>query len=353
MTPAKRALLATTVVWGAFPLVNAAADGQKSPLMFMVAWCLGGTIGCLWYCFSGDSKRVRLDEIRHFVIPSRKSFFSDLSRSRVKWNWQVYLGMSRSFGVGFFSWSTIFLPSAIAAVLVESWPIFYVVLLGVLFRETGQHAVGLKTLGMFALVFVGVVLVVLSGSHADNDMGITAWDVLIGSVLLFATIGCIIQEAGFIKWAGKWQDHRGADLATPPDKLESRLTHLTLFCQTCSMAVGGVIAAIALPFTSARIGLAEFLLACGCGAAVELVGNVASIKGTLRAAQQPNLQAIRYITPVFAIAYLWAASYTEDVTLGYLLTGLAIIIAGNVLASWAQPEVKQETEETVVHETAE
>ena len=356
-------LLVTSAIWGVIPLSSALADGGEAPFVFLTAWSLGATTAVLAYLLLYHRQLLRWAEFRHFV-PRRGAFFKNLEDGHSpSWNWQVVLAQFSAMGLAFYAWSTAFMPEAIAAILVESWPIFFIFLMQVLFKGERIFQLTPAVAALFLFIFLGVILVVRAGSSdSDAESAFSGWDMVVGILLLVVSISFIVQTASHIKWtevAYKWQQTRvggGSGMAvgggvvavaaaaavgatadaSPIDARRGERTKLGFFmlARLVSAAIGVVMGLIWQNFSDGSLSFKEQAIGFGTGAFVISLGNITTAVGTLRSKSNSELQAIRYTTPVFGIFFLWLFSYVTDVRTDFLVFGLLAIVVGNALITF-------------------
>ena len=349
-------LLLTSAIWGVIPLATALADGDEAPFMYLMVWSMGATTAVLAYLLLYHRRLLTWAEFRHFV-PRRGAFLKNLTTTdSPSWNWQVVLAQFSAVGLAFFAWSTAFMPQAIAAILVESWPIFFIFLLQVLFKGERIFKLTPAVAALFLFIFLGVILVVRSGSSdGDAESSFTGWDMVVGILLLLVSISFIAQTASHIKWtevAYKWQQGRlgggtgggagagaagvAAVAANPVDTRHGECTKVGFFmlARLVSASIGIVMGLVCQNFSAGSLSFKEQAIGFAAGAFVISWGNITTAVGTLRSKSNSELQSIRYTTPVFGIFFLWLFSYVSDVRTDFLVFGLVAIVVGNALITF-------------------
>ena len=336
-------LLTTSLVFGLIPVVVAIADGGDAPFVFMTAWGLGGAFSSLSYVGLFHRDLLGLGQIRKF-LPRRETFFKGISSDGSDfpcWNWQVVSSLPRSLTIAFFAWSTAFIPEVVAAVLYESWPIFFVLLLQLLFpEEEGKYEINFRTIVLFGFIFLGVFLVVFSIQANDaTELAVSGADVAVGLVLLFVAISFTVQEAVFVKWGDTAQEWNGKQGTVYQAKVsESNKVGYAIFVRGVSLTVGCLIGFAFSGFSLQSVSLWGFCGIAVFGAAVEGAGSVANMIGTIRSAENLRIQAIRYLTPVFGVIFLILASQSEGVRADLSTLGICAIVVGNVLVNFPSEE---------------
>ena len=349
-----RHLLASSAIWGLFPLVSALGNGGESPFMFMAAWGLGGAVSSLIYvAYWSNKNEISWKYVFENFMPSKKEFFSKLGMPdngsspgiTQRWNWLIIASIPRALTLAFFAWSTVFLPEAVSAILYALWTLFYSLLLQRLFqeKEEGQFKSNLRTIGLFIFIFIGAGLVILSPLSFEKFVSSSVYDTLIGIFLIALSIGFIVQGAFVFKWADiatcKWSLDNSIMIAnvTSAEKekqLNMMKTGFFLFESIFSMMAGSILGIILASSAGNFMRYQDFLLIMGFGAVIELFGTLTNASGTFLCAKNLAMQAIRYTTPVFSVLYLLVASQVGSMRGDIFVMGLAAIVVGNILVNF-------------------
>ena len=266
----------------------------------------------------------------------------DLSEDNIRWNWKVICTLPRSLRIAFLAWSLAFVPEPVAAVLFDSWPAFYIVILHSMFSsgnvEDRDNKFNLNHRNVLLLFFIfcGMVFVVLSSSQQEGTSFIFDGRSLIGIALLIIAIGFIIQKSIFVKWADvmvKAEQSKSADGGIPNEKInyDNNETGYAMLIWGISLIVGSCLGFSLSIFSDGSLETNGFIIALLGGAIIEFLGVFFDISGTVRSKANPNLQAILYLTPVFSVLILWVFSHVTEVRGDLLTLGICATVVGNVL----------------------
>lgn len=335
-------MLIASITWATIPMISVLADGDNDPFMLQAAYSLGGLISRSLYLLFFHITILKWSIIKTF-LPSKKTFFTSLSNAKhgntPNWNWQIIVTLP-NLGIGLYAWATIYIPEVVAAVLLESWPILSLFLLMKLFPEKQKFVFNLKNTFLISAVFTGVAAVIFSGNaEIGQDLWSIDYDTAIGVSLIAVQI-CLI---GFGAYRFKWasiashaeiqQDVQvSAIVEKQPDamKAKSETGYLILSTVVGSIASGLLGLGFSV-FSSGSLGWNNFWVAFAGGMTVTLIGTLADAYGILRSKNNVSVQSIRFLTPVFAVGFLWAISHLDNVKTGLFSLGLATIVAGNFL----------------------
>ena len=117
---AAKLMLGAVLLFSFVPLFIAGGKGDESPFFFNALWCVGVTVGCLMFLIW----RYRTIVLDHSVI-------SKTARHAISVQMLWAIGNGLNFTL--FTLSTQFIDISIAAVLLETWPIIFIVAMSTLF----------------------------------------------------------------------------------------------------------------------------------------------------------------------------------------------------------------------------
>lgn len=333
-------LLITCVAYGLIPVVVSYVDGGSAPFTFMAAWGLGGAFSCLSYVlifYRGVFRKI----ICNFagVLPSKTPEYNGFPR----WNWSVILALPRSLTVAFFAWSTVFLPEIVSAILYESWPIVFVFLLHISFKDRSKLEFRFSIKSIFLIIFVlaGAVLIVLSISQENMvESNYPTPGVMLGVFLLALAIYFSVQTVYFFKYSEVVKKWTGKQLSAEMESREIKdgEGHFMLL-RGISQAIGSIVGCILCiiglttgSFNTGSFGMQNFFFVVICGALIEVFGSITNAKGTLKMISIPNSQTFRCLTPIFGVLFLLIfTSAVENVDFNLVLFGYFAIYLGSML----------------------
>ena len=304
-------MLASALGYSLIPLSTALSGGENSPFFFNAAMNAGLCIGLALFLFR--DKRARNARFLKTAVRRARSF-------------RFVPVVANGFGYAAFALSARFVNVSVAATLYELSPAFVMLLTARLFRGRKRFRKLTKTtLGLTAVSFAGAGLAVASQNRGGTLAGGLPRIALGAGLGTLSAVLASFSAAGF-----KW----GADLSSELRGGERDAGMETLCATFASFAS----AFVALPLSAiAGAVLGETpsreVLAVGFAAGV-FANAVPTVLYRLSSALTENLgvYAINYLTPVFALGWLFALSLVEA-DIGLLATGAALIVFSNLLVS--------------------
>ena len=305
-----RFMLVATLGFSVVPVL-VALGGSESPFWFFVGW----RISALSVCAAIP------------LIFWRAALFSAATRSLV---WRslftppMLLWILNYFDTSLFALSVRFANVAVNAVLYETWPIVFVLLVGRLFKsESRWQKITVRRFALFLASFVGAVLVITSQPVGeDNDCSVLSVAVGVSLALAAASLTCL-NAFGF-RWTADF-------VALLSARIEERRS-LEMFSTVLGLAV---INAVSLP-ANAAIAIASgevlALTPIMLGAMGGLLVGAASVIfwrwGNL-ISDRLELNAVIYLTPALSLIWLFALGLVGEIRVGLLLAGVLAIVAAN------------------------
>ena len=318
-------MLAAVVGFSFIPLVIDIGGGAQSPFLFNTAWRLGVVAGCL--CFLGIGHWSLLFDRQIAALSWRRIF-----------SWTMLFAVFGNFQFAIFTWSTRFIDIALAAVLLETWPIFLILLTGWLFKVDNRFRRPDYTVYILvAMGFVGFVFAVASQSTSL----MTLWSVNNLSILTVA-IGAVL--AVFAAWAGaleaafnfRWGSSLSQELVIL-GRLEKVNPRVDLFSVVFAFAIASTIStpihAAAGLLTGESITLGVFMTAVGIGGFVQAMSSI-SYRASILRTDNLGINAMGYAIPILSLFWLALFSLVNVDRVDYLIIGAAAIIIANLLINF-------------------
>ena len=322
-------MMLTVAGFSMIPLVVAWGGGAENPLLFNSGWRLGVVIGCL------------------FFLPICNG---SLLRNRIAWqliwqrtfSWAMLFVIIGSFQFALFTYSTRFIDIAIAAVLLETWPIFLIILTGQLFKSEHRfRATSVTTFILVALGFGGFILVIASQTADPRELlRLESASVFaLGIFLAMVAAGVSVMEAAF---NFRWGVSLSRELFVAA-RLEKEGSSLELFCVIIAFTIASI---VSTPIHAAA-GLLSGESITGESLAIAIVGGgivqaVASIlyRAAILNTNNLGINALGYTVPIFSLLWLAIFSHIRVARPDYLVIGAAAIITANVLI-YFEPKIQQ------------
>ena len=307
-------MLGYVVLQSFLPLV-VAFGGESGPFLFNAAWRAGELLGFPLLTLAFFRKRIF----------SRAAWKAVCRRSLC---FAMFLWIAGSFALALYAWATKYIDVAVAAALFETWPVFLVVLTGRLFRQEARYRKAtLKTAFVFGFAVLGTTLVIASqaGGFGAFVSSRSEWsDLLTGVALTMGAVGLVALSAYGFRWAADVASELSATFSgASRSRLElfGAVAGLMVvdLVSTPLIALAGVARGEELPSGALVWGIAGgLLIGCG-GATLWRMANMVS--------DNLAINALSYAAPALALAWLFAFSLVGDVSVEYLVIGVAAIIA--------------------------
>lgn len=334
--PAAFLLLATSVAWAATPLLVSLLDGQRNPVGYTLGYELSSVAAVFFYGRRQDPLFCSPARLKRY-LPKRATFWRNISEMG-DWypddvplvSWQTALSLLTPLTLLCYTYSVRLIPSVVAAVLLESWPMLFFVLHRKMIPQHQQ--MNAAAVPLFVLILCGAAGVIFSPTQTGDSQtlgGLLGWETVAGSAMMAAAT--VLLAVGAFRLAV-------ADLVAGTDKKKAVvLLEYNFVTQIVGMALIAVLIP-ALGTPDMQLAALVFL----AGLPVLMLGNATNAHATARMAQHPKLIALRYTTPAFSVLLLWAVGDYAGVNTLTLLLGMALIVVGNAMLNITD---RQQTEQ--------
>lgn len=331
-------LVIATFGYSLIPLAVAISNAGNNPLGFAAIVGIGMSLMLTYYCYRSPtlSKYFNTNELKQIyrLVRGKGRIISGSNISSVRefWDNQSFLFMLiGKFGtVFFYPWASRFIDVAVAAVLLETWIIFYVLL-----RRTDRpkmsETVNQGTVGQVFLLlvwaFFGIVFIFFSENNGFINIEYNGTITIIGTLLaLFAAISTAISFERSIKFGEKWTK----------DKEKK------VFYSIMSVAVADfiitilslLIIIILTVFTNTTISNyfqltnIEFLVVF---AIIIYPMSIIYFRKGNHEDVSPEINAIAYFAPLLALLWLWWFSDIRIARPDMFVVGTIVILATNII----------------------
>lgn len=304
------------------PLAFDVVVGTNNPILFGSGLSAGRAIGSalflLAFCYP-------------LVVDST---FIALVRSQIRRGITVVVVLSL-FEHVLFAWATTFVDTAVAAIIRESWPILFMLIMARLYRDAEGNRpryvrVTLETLIPFVFAFAGVAFVIRSTANQPVVGGQEGDYMWVWGIALAIMAALLSSLGAFIfRWGSDLQ--RAIPSTSRYDKTPIQLE---LFCVMLAFGLGsGFVAIISAPFgilVGDGITFGGLGVAVGIGCLLIVPGNIFFRFANLRT-DDLGVNALVYLNPVLALIWLALFSDINVARLDYLLIGAAAIVAMNLV----------------------
>ena len=312
------------------PLLLITLSGVDYPFIFNAVYRFGAVCGALLFllCFYRD---MLLDGLIVRLVWSRMRKMT------------ILLVILPYFSYTAFAWSAAFVDVSLTTVILEFWPVLYIVLTGRMFREEHRfRPLSLSQILLVILGFTGFVFVVLSQSDGAGWFGAFSWRHMLG-VGLAVLASLIASSSSYnVRWAVDLRTSLALESSMSPSSGPATY-RLELFCLMAAFVIGSAVSSLVNLIVGLSVGEVgsgfgmslSHVLAIGIvgGALLDSFGTVFQRTAVLRT-NNLGVNAIAYSTPVLALAWLWSFRGVGVDQPGYLIIGAAAIIVANLLINF-------------------
>ena len=334
-------MMVAVVAYSAFPVLFSLGSAGESPFLFTGIYqgSTGVALGAVMLLFKRRllPNPAVIEDIRsHF---DWKSLFKP---ARVEGNWtyhktRLMLASTAGYcGFVLFALGLAFVDVSVAAILYETWPLFWILVMSFLFydkrKKQGQQRYGTITASVIFgfLAFAGVALVILS--HNDNPQPVLAIGsdftnikTLVGVIFVLLAAICVAAIAG----ASKIGEVLAKEHSIAKDRNVEEVVFVIFVNCICLVIASGVLCVIGL-VRSETISSHQLLYATLIGLFVNSIGIVA-LRVANKKTKNLGVNALAYATPLVTLLWLWMLSILDVMHLDYLIIGAMGIVAANVL----------------------
>ena len=332
-----------TVAWSLLPLIVDKSGGSQNPFIFNSLYTLFASVGIAVYLVIWHRSELGDSDVWAAIRDSTRERGSSAPQAscsggvavRVRATWDRHVFSWAAIGrlsVLFLAWSASHIEVAVAAILYETWVIWFIVLRNFSSPERAKR-LSFQAWVLVLFGFFGLALVNLAqGSGTGRLVGFGAVLALAGGLLAAVNVERSLKWGEIVR--AVYARRAGQDDGHGPQSLELAFTMLcvlvlNLFSSVITLAFG-----LADQINGRRdllwLDRTQFAwLAVGgalVGSAALLLFRKANIHST-----QPEINAISYAAPALSVVALWAFSDIALERYDYFIVGLIILIAANVL----------------------
>ncbi len=320
-------MLLSVLGYSLIPLVIELGAGNSNPFHINIGFRVG----------------VVLTSVSYLLLRHRNLFLNRHAIRLVpRWllKWSTILLVLPSLDYAFFAWSLRYVDSIVTVLFYELWALWFILIMARLFRTTTDTPISrysethYATWVLGAYILVGFVFVTY-GSVGTLPQVINSQ--LFAGLLLATLAGLVGGISGYgFRWASDVRSQLPSHIAPPGGERDSAELALTVFVQFVSAALSiplSVLLSWPLGIASGEgsdsLAVVPLLISVGGGIIVALSGlcwKFANLKTI-----ELDINLMYYLTPVFAIAWLWWQSDIQIARLDFVAIGATAILSGNLL----------------------
>ena len=305
-------LLSTT------PVLLDLGDAWKSPFLvagmsqFITGLALGAAV-----CYK------RKDVVSNPVV-------IDAIKSKCKSGSMLMATLGQS-GFAMFALGLVFLNISIAAILYETWPLFFILAMSRLNKDSKRYDAVLKSTLFFVFLAIGgIALVIMSQSDAVNPLQQTGSNLTDPRTLIGVFFVMLSALAGACR---AFELKIGQTLAAEQKISENRNLDELVF----SVAIGAICHLIAGTFlcligviAGESVSMHQLVYVVALGLGVHPIGNIAIRMANLKT-KDLGINALSYTAPLFTLIWLWMISRFNVPHPDFLIIGAMGVVAANLL----------------------
>ena len=317
-------MMLAVVAYSLTPVLFDLGGAEESPMMFTAVWLFSFAMGTAAAILVFKRRLI----LGQQAIEDIKSCYK---------HWEMWVSTPAYCGFALFALGLAFVDVSIAAIIFETWPVFWILILSILFSDKTKAAdeqrFGAVTSALLfgTLALFGVGLVILSYNAAPNPLEqigseFASRGTLLGAgLVVLASICGAADGAGPLKLGSKFaKKHSGTE------KLRTReLIFASALNAVCAVIASGALYAIGWSI-SETLSLHQVFYAFINGFFVFTIGGFAFRAANLNT-NDLGVNALAYATPLVTLVWLWMLSTLDVPHLDYLLIGAMGIVSANLL----------------------
>ena len=317
------AWMAVAVLFFSFlPLAIRFGGGLEAPFLFNAGWRVGVALVSFAFCLAFYRRILCSAAFWRAALPASLS-------------WAGLFSVFNALEYAFFAAASRFIDIAVAAVLLELWPLAAILLLSRLLPEQGYRRNLRRLIPFLFLAFLGVGLVVASqqGGFSFSGFGPLALGLGLGLLSMLASAAVTFNFRWAREVSGRLRFEGGVAADCSPGVLQ-------FFGAVAGFGLASVFGAA----LNGGIGLALGESLPGRGLAIAVAGGfviqgIAAIFWRVVNLTSDNLgiNAMAYFIPVCSLGWLGLAGAIGVARPDWLLGGLALILAANLLILFERP----------------
>ena len=312
-------MMVAVASFSVIPALFHLGGANASPFMFTGVYIVGFGVGLgstlLWFKRNMLRERGVMLGIWHYCK-----------------TWYTLVSVVGGSGYVLFAFGLARVDISIAAILYEVWPLFLILIMSRLFRDSARYKpISPDTYIYILMAILGVAFVITSQNDTPRTLS-EFWNILTVPGTLFGVILVLVSAAG---WAAQGAStmRMGELLAEAHSNEENKKEREVVFANfmacICSVAAGGLLIGVGV-FASETISVHQVFYSILGGFVITPIGSF-SFRYANLTTNDLGVNALAFATPFFALMWLWALSSLDVPHLDYLIIGAMGIVASNLL----------------------
>ena len=327
----------------------AISSGGDNPFLINLFWRIGLILGYISFLLLFAKSLIFKSECRGLI-------WERLFALRKVGNWRNMsylafpLAVVGNFDSALFVFATRYTDVAIIAVLFETWPIFYILIVARILRNERSPDQGIPAFSMAFLVgvaFIGLVFVYASqqqGGVLEFVLRLAIWNQLgiIGLALGAAFLGAF--PAFSFRWGMDLSKEVASTVNRSPEDKSLQLaciTFATMLANVVSMPISlglGVGLGEDLPIHNLFQHNIIFLIVVG-GVIAYALPTILWRLANLLSLENPGINALAFLIPILSVVWLVLFSEVNLAKWDYFIMGTLAVITANLLINF-QAEIR-------------
>lgn len=353
----------STIAWSLIPLSLELSGAGGSPVAFFVLFAFGTSLGLLIYLLATNRNYIKKTEFSKFreVV---KGTHSELSKSKVKDYLDKHIFiilLIGRFGVLLYAWSTSQTNTAIAAVIFESWVIWFILLRDFNNRKEknidnnhfniNRQQLGARSYTLLVFAIFGLWYVNISDTGTQNgEFGYGTILAVLGSILAAVSVE---RSLKFGQMAREYNDKVSTENYLESEKnsiikeQNEREFVFAIFAVAAASFIAGLIALPIILFQYLLSGNNFSTVVSFNGAlwtiSIALISNTIMIIFGRKAniiTKSPEINSIQYLTPAISLIWLLIFTNISIQRIDLFIIGSVIVIAINLMINIPYEEKK-------------
>ena len=325
-------MMLAVVCYSIIPILIKVGNAEGSPFLFTG----------IRQIFIGTITGIAVIVIKKALV--KRNVIGDINLKVISSNWSPRItalfiaSISGTCAFVLLAFGLAYIDVSMAAILYETWPVFFILLMSFLFYEKTKkrdeqryNPITASTLVFIALAVIGIALVTLSHNDAENPLSLIVvdftgqWTAAFGvSLVLLAAIGGAAQGGCELKMAEIF-----AKKHSRPEFLNAEEIVLVAIMASMTEIVAGTVLCLVGLIVSETISTHQLIFTIFTGVGLT-IGNV-FFRASMLKTKDLGVAALSYLAPLITLIWLVVLSLLVVPHVDYLIIGAMGIVSANLL----------------------
>ena len=325
-------MMLAVVCYSIIPILIKVGNAEGSPFLFTG----------IRQIFIGMITGIAVIVIKKALV--KRNVIGDINLKVISSNWSPRItalfiaSISGTCAFVLLAFGLAYIDVSMAAILYETWPVFFILLMSFLFYEKTKkrdeqryNPITASTLVFIALAIIGIALVTLSHNDTENPLSLIVvdftgqWTAAFGvSLVLLAAIGGAAQGGCELKMAEIF-----AKKHSRPEFLNAEEIVLVAIMASMTEIVAGTVLCLVGLIVSETISTHQLIFTIFTGVGLT-IGNV-FFRASMLKTRDLGVAALSYLAPLITLIWLVVLSLLVVPHVDYLIIGAMGIVSANLL----------------------